>query len=59
MADHLDAWVTRAQIIKDSGVKPTQVNNALKALRERHIILGNDKANTVFQLGHSRFGFGR
>jgi hypothetical protein len=50
MADHLDAWMTRADIIKTSGVKPTQVTNALKALRERHIILANDKKLGEYRL---------
>jgi transcription initiation factor IIE alpha subunit len=41
---------TRAEIINASGVKPTQVTNALKALRERHIILSNDKRQGEYRL---------
>jgi hypothetical protein len=55
MADHLDGWTTRAEIIRDSGVKSTQVTNALKALRERHIILTNEKKQGEYRLPTKSF----
>jgi hypothetical protein len=36
-------------------VKPTQVTNALKALRERHIILANDKKQGEYRLPTKSF----
>jgi hypothetical protein len=55
MSEHLDGWVTRAQIISTSGVKTTQVTNALKALRERHIILASDKKQGEYRLPTKSF----
>ena len=55
MADKLDAWMTRAQIIKGSGVKDTQANNALKALRERGIILLNPEKQGEYRLPTKSF----
>jgi hypothetical protein len=55
MAEHLDSWMTRAQIIKASGVKDTQVTNALKALRERQIILVNEHQQGQYRLPTKSF----
>ena len=55
MANHLDDWVPRAEIIKTSGVKETQVNNALKALRERGIILPNEQKKGEYRLPTKSF----
>jgi hypothetical protein len=55
MAEHLDGWISRAQIIKNSGVKETQVTNALKALRDREIILVNDQKQGEYRLPTKSF----
>ena len=38
MASKGDVWITRSNILKDSGIKDTTINNALKALKERDYI---------------------
>ena len=50
MADNLDGWISRAEIIKASGVKNTQVTNALKALKDRGIILLNPEKPGEYRL---------
>ena len=55
MAENLDGWMSRAQIIKNSGVKETQVTNALKALRDRSIILVNDQRQGEYRLPTKSF----
>ncbi len=55
VAPHLDKWVTRNQIIKSSGVKDTQVSNALRALRERGVILSNDEKQGEYKLPTKSF----
>ena len=55
MAENLDGWMSRAQIIKHSGVKETQVTNALKALRDRSIILSNDQKQGEYRLPTKSF----
>jgi hypothetical protein len=55
MAEHLDAWVSRAKILETSGVKDTQVTNALKALRERGIILLNPEKPGEYRLPTKSF----
>lgn len=39
MADHLDNWINRATIIKESQLKDGTVDNALRALKTKNIIL--------------------
>ena len=55
MADNLDTWTSRSAIIKTSGVKETQVTNALKALRERRIILPNEQKQGEYRLPTKSF----
>jgi DNA-binding IclR family transcriptional regulator len=55
MAEHLDGWVTRAEIIRTSGVKETQVTNALRMLRERRIILANEQKQGEYRLPTKSF----
>ncbi|OPH84439.1 AAA family ATPase [Nitrobacter vulgaris] len=50
MADHMDDWVGRQTIINRSGVKPSIVNNALTALRDRKIILLNPRVRGEYRL---------
>ena len=39
MAEHLDDWVTKAQIRNAVGLKASTLDNAITALKDRHIIL--------------------
>ena len=55
MAERSDGWISRSEIIKSSGVKETQVTNALKALRERQIILSNDNKQGEYRLPTKSF----
>ncbi len=55
MAENLDGWISRAEMIKSSGVKETQVTNALKALRERQIILPNENRQGEYRLPTKSF----
>ena len=50
MANHGDEWVARSVITKEAGIKETQVNNALVALRGRNIILLNDQKKGEYRL---------
>jgi hypothetical protein len=50
MASYLDSWLTRQEIAKLSGVRETQLNNALVALRSRNIILYNDEKRGEYRL---------
>ncbi|MDR3412671.1 MAG: hypothetical protein P4L87_17295 [Formivibrio sp.] len=55
MTEYLDQWVSRAQIIKSSGIKETQVNNALAALKTRGIILANEQKKGEYRLPTKAF----
>jgi hypothetical protein len=55
MTEHMDNWVTRALIIKQSGVKESQVNNALAALKNRGIILANEQKKGEYRLPTKAF----
>ncbi|WP_158258406.1 aspartate/glutamate racemase family protein [Rhodopila globiformis] len=55
MALRGDTWVSRQDIIQLSGIKPTQVNNALNALKTRNIILTNDKKPGQYRLPTKSF----
>ena len=50
MAEHGDDWVSRAQIIKESGVKESNVTNALRALKDRNIIISNEAIRGMYKL---------
>jgi len=50
MADHLDNWVSRADIIKESQLKPGTVDNALRALSAKEIILQSDMKRGHYRL---------
>jgi hypothetical protein len=49
MADHLDNWVDRARIIS-GGVKAGTVDNALRALKEKKIIIQNEMKRGQYRL---------
>ena len=50
MAEHGDEWVSRKRIIAESGVSETSVTNALKALRDKEIILPDDSRRGFYRL---------
>lgn len=50
MSDHGDQWVSRKQIINESGVVETSVTNALKALKDKEIILQDDSRRGYYRL---------
>jgi len=55
MTEHMDGWVTRSDIMKSSGIKETQVNNALAALKQRGIILVNEQKKGEYRLPTKAF----
>lgn len=55
MADDLDGWVTRAKIKERFKGKDSTLNNAIKALRDRHIILSKEGVKGVYRLQHKGF----
>jgi AAA+ ATPase superfamily predicted ATPase len=55
MADDLDGWVTRAKIRSKFKGKDSILNNAIKALRDRHIILSKEGEKGIYRLQHKGF----
>jgi energy-coupling factor transporter ATP-binding protein EcfA2 len=55
MADDLDSWVPRAKIASRFKGTPSTLNNAIKALRDRHIILSKEGEKGVYRLQHKGF----
>jgi len=55
MADNLDGWVTRQNISSRFKGKKSVLNNGLKALRDRHIILSKEGSRGVYRLQHKGF----
>jgi hypothetical protein len=55
MADRMDGWAGRQEIIEKSGVKERIVDNALHALKERKIILANPRARGEYRLPTKSF----
>ena len=55
MASHLDDWITRQKIIEISGLKVSTVGNALKALKERGIIIPNESKDGKYRLPTKSF----
>lgn len=50
MAQHGDSWVSRRDIIRTSGVKESQVNNALSALKARDVIVADESRQGFYRL---------
>lgn len=50
MADHGDAWLSRKQLIAESGLKDTTVTNALAALKRKDIILADESRQGFYRL---------
>ncbi|HCD39357.1 MAG TPA: ATP-binding protein [Candidatus Omnitrophica bacterium] len=55
MADDLDGWVTRQKISEKFKGNGAILNNAIKALRDRHIILSKEGERGVYRLQHKGF----
>jgi hypothetical protein len=55
MAQHSDGWVSRRDIIKESGVTESNVTNALAALKERKIIMTEDGRRGYYRLPTKSF----
>lgn len=55
MADYGDGWVSRQQIIKESGVSESIVTNALQTLKARGIIIPDDKRRGFYKLPTNSF----
>jgi hypothetical protein len=55
MAEYLDGSVARAKIKSKFKGKDTTLNNALRALRDRHIILSKEGAKGIYRLQHKGF----
>ena len=50
MSEHLDEWISRAAIIKESGIRETQVTNALNTLTARSVILHSEQRRGEYKL---------
>lgn len=55
MSEDLDGWVARAKIKAKYKGKDSILNNALKALRDRHIILSKEGEKGTYRLQHKGF----
>lgn len=55
MADDLDGWVPRSKIAARFKGTPSILNNAIKALRDRHIILSKEGEKGIYRLQHKGF----
>lgn len=55
MADRLDGWVTKAEIRKEAKIKESALNNAITALKARHIILSKPGMAGVYKLPTKSF----
>lgn len=55
MADHGDSWISRKIIIDSSGVKDTNVTNALQALKNKAVILQDDTRRGYYRLPTNSF----
>ena len=55
MAESLDEWVSRPEIIKRSRIKPKTVDNALHSLKNKKIILSNERIKGQYRLPTKSF----
>jgi hypothetical protein len=55
MAEYGDSWVTRKQIISESGVGENNVNNALQSLKTKNIILQDESRRGFYRLPTNSF----
>lgn len=50
MSEHNDSWVSRSTLISESGVKSVTIDNALRALKAKDIILQDDSRQGFYRL---------
>jgi hypothetical protein len=55
MAKNLDSWTTRQEIKSEFKGKDSTLNNAIRALRERHIIISKEGVKGIYRLQHKGF----
>lgn len=55
MAQNLDSWTSRKEIKEEFKGKDTTLNNAIRALRERHIIISKEGVKGIYRLQHKGF----
>lgn len=55
MAEKQDAWITKAEIKRRFGGQGSTLDNAIQALRARHIILSREGHKGVYRLQHRGF----
>ncbi len=55
MAQHLDNWVTKSQLRKNVQIKESTLNNAITALKKRHIILAKPGVSGTYRLPTKSF----
>ncbi len=55
MARQSDVWVTRSDIVKNSQIKTSTINNALRALKERQIIIDHPNQKGSYRLPSRAF----
>jgi hypothetical protein len=56
MADHSDSWVSRSELIKETALKGGTVDNALRALKMKNIIVQNEMKSGLYKLPTKSFG---
>lgn len=55
MAKNLDNWVSKSEIRREFKGKESTLDNALKALRDRHIIMSKEGERGTYRLQHKGF----
>lgn len=55
MSAHLDSWVTKAEVRKNVHIKESTLNNAIAALKKRHIILAKPGVAGTYRLPTKSF----
>ena len=55
MADKMNRWVTKQEIREKFKGNDTVLDNAIKALRDRHIILAKEGERGIYRLQHRGF----
>ena len=55
MAEHLDGWVRKSDLRKQLDIKDSTLNNAIAALKKRHIILAKPGVSGAYRLPTKSF----
>jgi hypothetical protein len=58
MADHSDSCVGRSELIKETELKGGTVDNALRALKTKNIIVQNEMKSGLYKLPTKSLAFG-